>query len=142
MKSIKPEKKFEQEVRAWCFENRIITDVFDSKAKYTARGIYKAQGLPIGTPDLIGANHLGHAIYIELKSPGKEAIPTREQYNYLAKMINTNCFACVTNSISHLAELYSIWLAAPSRELLISHLPTKVLVKIAHRKYQVRHLPR
>src|SRR5882724_1663439 len=109
MKIIKPEKRFEQEVRAWCFQNRIIVDVFDSKAKYTERGIYKAQGLPIGTPDLIGANHLGQAMYIELKSPKKEPIPTLEQYNYLAKMINQNCFACVINSLTHLEELYFLW---------------------------------
>ena len=108
-KQIKPEKQFEQLVRAWCIQNNIWIDVFDSKATFTERGVYKTQGLPIGTPDLLGFNRQGKFVVLELKDPAIEPIPSLQQWNYLARAIDSTCFAMVVNSIEDLSETYKKW---------------------------------
>jgi hypothetical protein len=133
MGSIKPEKELEQEVRAWCFQNNIWVNVFDSKAKYTERGVYKAQGLPVGTLDLIGLNSYGKFVGIELKAPNKPAIPSLEQRNFAVEIINKNGFAAVVNDLNKLINVYTTWLRINDdenrRKYLIQMIGTKAYVK-------------
>ena len=132
MKQIKPEKLFEQEVRAWAFGNGLWLEVYDSKAVFSERkGIYQAaKGLPVGTPDLMGLNKQGRAIHIELKAPGAACMPSLEQRNHLSRVIEYGGFGMVTNDLADLDATYKKWCSiideVNKRAFLLSKLPMKV----------------
>lgn len=133
MKRIKPEKQFEQKVKAWAASNGIWLEVYDSKAKFTEKGIYKTQGLAKGTPDLLGLNKYGRYVAIELKAPGKPAIPSLEQRMFLRRVIEFGGFALVANDLEILNETYTRWLMVTDevnrRAFLLDKLPAKVRIK-------------
>lgn len=133
MKTIDPEKELEQEVKAWAARNGIWVEVYDSKAKFTERGVYKTQGLGKGTPDLLGLNKRGRFIAIELKAPNKKAIPSLEQSMFLRRVIEFGGFGVVINDLNILQDMYSRWLMITDeinkRAYLLEKLPKKVIVK-------------
>lgn len=118
-KNKSPEKLFEQEVRAWCFSSGIWVEVYDSKAKPTAKGFFRAQGLKPGTPDLLGLDRNGLFHAIELKAPGKKMIPSLGQYQFLLRVIEHGGFAACVNDLLVLQDLRSRWIV--SRVISLSH---------------------
>ena len=120
------EKQFEGQVLAWAYSNGIWLNVYDSKAKPTLRGHYQAQGIPVGTPDLLGIDRQGKFVAIELKRPGPPAIPSLEQYRFLLRVIESNGFAVCSNQLSLISSLYQSWVKSPCQKHLKAHLPSKV----------------
>lgn len=126
-----PEKKVEQQIISWCFVKKWSVDVFESKATFSAAsGSYKrSKSMRVGTPDILGCDDKGHAVFIELKAPKKEDVCRIEQREFLLRKIKAGAFACVVSSATQLNELYSEWSSNKSKEFLESKLPKKVLVR-------------
>lgn len=138
MKQKKPEKLVESEVLGVCLELGLTVDVYDSKATFSeARNQYtKAQGLPEGTPDLMGCDRSGVLVELELKAPGKANLCSLAQHQRLTRTIESNGFAGVFDGGENLKHLYfawrKLWLLGEdraARELLLSKLPRRVYVK-------------
>ena len=126
-----PEKKVEQQIMSWCFVKKWSIDVFDSKATFSvASGSYKrSKSMRVGTPDILGCDDKGHAVFIELKAPKKEDVCRIEQREFLLRKIKAGAFACVVSSSTQLNELYSEWSKNKSKEYLENMLPKKVMVR-------------
>ncbi len=106
-RNLKPEKQVEKEVLAWCRVNGFDMSVVDSKAAYSPRaGMYLKRNRMTSEamPDLVG-NYGSVAAFIELKAPGRRSNLSLEQWMFLKRKIEAGCFACVTDSVSHLSEL-------------------------------------
>lgn len=134
-KRLKPEKIVERHVRIWAAQKGWMLNVFDSKKQRNSKGIFaKSNAAEVGTPDLIGCDTEGHAVYIELKAPGKEGVLRLKQRMFLDLAIEHNCFACVTSDTKELEQIYAGWLICrdisekDAREFLRDNLPKKVKV--------------
>jgi hypothetical protein len=133
-KAVKPEKQVEQSVVFWLLNNCFSVDIYDSKAVYSvrAKSYRKNLGIVEGHSDIAGSDPCGIAIYLELKSAGKEKVIRQDQYLFLLRKIEANCFALVTSSVEHLSEIYHKWsLMDPidKKEYLRSQLPKRFLSK-------------
>lgn len=134
MKSIKPEKELEQQIKVWALTKGIVLHVYDSKAKPTGRGDFRAQGMQVGTPDLMGWTKLGVAVHVELKSPKQACIPSLEQRTFLVDAIKSGCFSVVVNSVELIEKYFTNWLSigadlSTKKEYLLSIFPKKVKIK-------------
>ena len=126
---MKPEKKVELDVYQWCFRHRWSVEIYDSKATYSERAqtYKKNRGLSSGTPDVIGNDDQGRAVYIELKASGGYC--SLEQVQFLRRKIDSGAFACVVRSSLELEETYSEWIQSlDKRTYLLSKLPKKAKV--------------
>lgn len=135
-KAVKPEKRVEQAVLFWCHQQGWSVDVFDSKATYSqySKSYRKNRSVVEGFPDICGSDRQGFCVYVELKAPGLEDKCRQEQYMFLTRKIEANCFVIVTSSVEHLKETYRTWLdlrsdAVKAREYLRSQLPKSFLAK-------------
>lgn len=129
-----PEKVVEKQVLAWLSGQGFCVSVVESKAHYSkAAGAYLGQSAPSGFPDIVGNDRHGRAIYIELKAPGKLSTVRPAQVLFLLRKIETNCFACVIDSLERLQELYQFWDQTVERDArenyLRSRLPKKAIIK-------------
>lgn len=130
---IKPEKSVEKSVLAWCFQNKILVNVCDSRGTYSEsqKRYTKNRGLPVGFPDLSGLNSQGRYIAIELKAEGKEGVARLAQLQHLVRVINSGGFGCVTSSVEHIDDVYRKWLCLDfesQKTFLLSCLPKKALI--------------
>lgn len=129
-KNAKPEKKVEAAHLIWFKENLFDVDVIEGKAVFNAsEGRYlRGQVIP-GFSDIAGNDQFGHAVYVELKAPGRVSALRDEQYDFLMRKIYSNCFAIVSDNANRTAILYRHWLELPSmesrREFLLKNLPKK-----------------
>lgn len=133
--SIKPEKKVEQEIMAWCFLKRWSVSVFDSKAILDkTRGVVRNPGLSVGCPDIVGVSDIGIGVFLELKRKNGENICRLSQHQFLTQKIESNSFGVVVSSSEKLEELYLEWLSLrqssfdEARKYLLQQLPKKVIV--------------
>lgn len=120
-------------VLAWCFHNNIIVNVCDSRGTYSEsqKRYTKNRGLPVGFPDLIGLNHEGRYIAIELKAKGKESVARLAQLQHLVRVINSGGFGCVTSSVEHIDDVYKKWISLnfeSQKKFLLECLPKKALI--------------
>jgi hypothetical protein len=102
-----PEKAVEFYVMTWCLEQGWSLDVVE------ARG---ADQNPFGTitvrrgfSDLCGCDDDGHAVYVELKAPGKLSTLREHQRDFLIEKIKHNAFAVCVDSPELLEEYYTSW---------------------------------
>jgi hypothetical protein len=135
MHNFNPEKKVEQQVLAWYFQNHWSMSVFDSEMiRGPKNKMVRNPGIPTGCPDTLGCTDQGLAAFVELKKHGFRHICRLSQRQFLERKIQSNAFGIVTDSTEHLSKTYSSWLSLRSeslqkaREFLISELPRKVLV--------------
>lgn len=133
------EKVVEGEVLAWCFNNSIDVNIFDSKATYSqAKKAYsKNTGMPEGCSDILGCDFDGKFFAVELKAPKKENCCRMSQYNFLKRKILKGGFCLVCSDASYLNEVFYKWKALKKEDgilYLLSLLPKKVIVnnKIIH----------
>lgn len=107
----KPEKITESSCLTWLNVNGFVSDVFDSKAIFSAKiGRYKKNYcLPEGCSDLIASDPVGRACYIELKAKGKRNNISLEQFKFLSRRIDGHCFAVVVDSAQCLEHYYKEW---------------------------------
>jgi len=124
-----PEKAVQTEVMAWLNSKGFDCNVFESKAVFSASANrYLHSQMKPGVVDIIGNDPNGHAVFIELKAPGRinRSSLRAEQRLFLLRKIETYAFACVVDSSKRLEEIYSGWKAIDvpqRRDFLKSTLP-------------------
>lgn len=133
MRTLKPEKQVQiLEVEPWLRQHGFSYEIYDSKGAYSASlGRYvRNKGLKKGTPDIIGCDKNGIALFLELKEPKKGHVLRLEQYIFLRTKILSNAFAVCVSSSAQLEEYYLKWsnLESAKQEYLLSCLPDKVLI--------------
>lgn len=135
LSSIKPEKKVQQEIMSWCFQNHWSVSVFDSKAILDKTlGVVRNPGLSVGCPDIVGVSDIGFGVFLELKRKNGENICRLSQYQFLTQKIESNAFGVVVSSSEKLEEIYKKWLSLrqssfdEARKYLLQQLPKKVIV--------------
>lgn len=88
-------------------------------------------------PDIIGNyNHV--SVWIELKAPGKRSAinskGSRHQREFLVRKIQQGCFACVTDGMDHLRQLFFRWRNAGNMidrvAILMGDLPSERLTRL------------
>lgn len=128
-KNKSPEKEVQQRLFPVLEMLGIFANVVESKAVYSASaGRYLSGQAASGFPDLIGCNNAGCIVAIELKSPGKRSTLRPAQRAFLLRVIASNGFACVTDSVDHFSAIYSKWLLSDSalkKSVLMNDLPVK-----------------
>lgn len=128
------ERFIQFEVLAWALQNRWSLDVYDSKGTFSkARGRYAQNtGMKIGTPDLIGCDAHGRAVFLELKKHGHRSKCRLEQRQFLERKIDSNAFALVVDDVQYLQKVYLHFVSLSDlkerRDYLKSLLPKKVLI--------------
>lgn len=133
-RKIKPEKLVEMDVLAYAFQQRWSLDVYDSEALFFGGKKRSNPGLKAGTPDIIGADSQGIALFLELKDPKKDHVCRLAQFQFLTLKIESNAFAIVVSSSEQLDRFYKTWMSLrktsldEARNYLKSILPKKVLV--------------
>lgn len=110
-KNKKPELEVEKAVTKWLRSNGFSCDVVDAST-YDAGSGGKFQDVKItaGFTDIVGADRFGFACYIELKAAGKRSALKDHQREFITAKIHNNAFACVTDGVEHLSDLYNRWL--------------------------------
>jgi hypothetical protein len=135
---LKPEKIVERDVLLWAASHNWFLSVVNSGKKRVEKKMIHTRAAPIGMTDLVGCDGRGHAVFIELKAPGKESACRLSQRLFLERAIECNAFACVVSDINVLADIYEQWQEiisenAPvgmpiARQFLKSKLPASTLV--------------
>lgn len=128
-KNKKPEKVVEKDCLDWLDKHGFSINVVESKAVYSkAAGNYIRGQTVAGFPDLVGNDKDGHAVFIELKAPGKRSTIRPAQVDFLLNKIKTNCFAVCVDSVAYLSTAYALWSELEgenAKEYLHSLLPKK-----------------
>lgn len=128
-KNKSPEKDLtEKPCVKWMRDSGWNVDIIEAKATYNPKaGKYISSAVRKGYVDCSGNTHMGHSCYVEFKAPGKRSTLRDDQREFLIAKIETNCFACVTDSVKHLSQLFKRWEneADPRerRKLLMKDLP-------------------
>lgn len=107
IKSLGPEKIVEKDVLAYCSNMGWFVSVVDSSAVYSAKsGGYRRGMAKKGFPDIVGCDHNGRFVAIELKAKGKLSTIRAEQKAYLNKATACGAFAVCVDSADLLHKLY------------------------------------
>jgi hypothetical protein len=130
----------EPEVRAWAKNNGFDLSVVDTSAVWNPMaGRYLRRQASESLPDLIG-NWGNISVWIELKAPKKRSAINQQKHqrDFLVRKINQGCFACVTDGVEHLSELFSKWKKAVDhaerRAILINDLPVEKISRLSSRQ--------
>lgn len=132
-KNNKPEHEVKKAVMSWLVAHDFSCDVVESKAVYSEKADRYIRGqATAGFSDIVGVCPcFGVACYIELKAPGRRSTLRGHQKDFLVEKIQRQAFACVTDSIEHLEEIYFKWQAMfirgdymGAKNLLLKNLPT------------------
>ena len=128
-KNEKPEQELVSKILIWLKQNDFDAMTVEAKAIYSVqRGGYSGRAASPGTPDIIGSTNQGIFVAIEVKAPGRLSTLRDLQRQFLTRKIQSQCFACVVDSVELLARTYSHWLSLPKdkqSDFLISLLPIK-----------------
>lgn len=130
----KPEKEVEKACLEWMRSRGWTVDIYEAKATYNpAAGRYVSAAMKAGTCDCMGSTEDGLMIAVEFKAPGRLSTFNSEaryrQRQFIVDKINSNCFACVTDSVQRLEDILTQWMKIKSQDLgaarayLISMLP-------------------
>lgn len=111
-------------------EMRFDVQVIEAKAHWnSSAGCYtKNTSVDEGTPDIIGTDPDGIAVYIEAKAPKKLNTIRVTQYEYLLQKIKVNAFCACVDDADKCQEIYETWQMIQTREgkkqFLRDQLPT------------------
>lgn len=127
-KRTNPEKETEKEVLTYLRNINCDVDVVEASTWDATLGRHVKSSVRAGFSDLVGNFETGTALFIELKALGRRStIKSRQdQLDFLVKKIKTNCFACCTDCVDHINNLFLQWqkLDTYNRQaLLFSDLP-------------------
>lgn len=127
-KNQRPEKDLERQVLEWAQVQGLDLHVVESKAVYSkAAGRYLRGQTASGMPDLIGT-YRGLSVWIELKAQGRRGTLKEHQFVFLLGKAKAGCFACCTDSVDHVSNLFLNWLALDESsriKLLLNDLPKR-----------------
>lgn len=118
----------------WMLQLGWIVKIYESKATWNPhQGRYMQQSMAAGHADCMGNTLDGLTVAIEFKSPGKLKTFTRDgnqrQVEFIIEKIDSNCFACVVDSLEMLKRIWKEYCDAKSKGLdvarayLLSQLP-------------------
>lgn len=125
-KNNKPEEDFiHNELVPFLKSINIDHNVIEAKSTFSEKSQrYSMQSVAPGYPDISGNFPNGLAVYIEAKAPGCRSRLRKDQSDFLIRKINSNSFACVTDSIEHLKNLIDKFKTTDNRKaLLLKDLP-------------------
>lgn len=113
-KNEKPEKEVEKACLQYMREQNWLVEIYEAKSTYDpAKGIYRQQAMKAGTCDCMGTLPDGIGVAIEFKAPGRlssfNAEKRFKQRKFIVDKINSNSFACVTDSVDRLKIIYEKW---------------------------------
>ena len=110
----KPEKEVEKACLAWMRapEQDWLVEIYEAKSTLKD-GVWRQQAMKAGTCDCMGSLPNGIGVAIEFKAPGRLASFNSEkrflQRKFIVDRINSNNFACVTDSVERLKIIYEKW---------------------------------
>lgn len=107
-----PEKQVVKDILEWGKEYGFSLDVVEASTFDRTRvSMVHDTKVVAGFSDIVGCTpKFGFACYIEAKAPKSRARLKEHQRAFLEKKINAGAFACVTDSIEHLHNLYHQWI--------------------------------
>lgn len=105
-----PEKDLEALVLDWLRLNKFDVNVVEAKAVFNPKIKRYISGMTTpGFPDVVGNDCDGNAVFVELKAPGRRSTIRDDQYRFLMRKIESNCFAVCIDSLGMLQQLYNGW---------------------------------
>jgi hypothetical protein len=97
--------------------NGFSVNVIESKAVFSPKiGRYMSSMAVPGLSDLVGCDKNGLAVFVELKAVGRKSNVSDKQKAFLTEKIKCNAFAVVTDSASHLRDLYEKFCSIITKE--------------------------
>lgn len=125
-KNTKPEKLVEQQVLQHLRASGYFVEVVESKAVFSkSAGRFLRGQARAGFVDVVGCSPQGQFVALELKSKGRLASLRPEQREFLVQVISRGGFGACVDSVDRLDQILSAYKANPSKETLLSFLPTK-----------------
>lgn len=136
-RNAKPEKEVEKVCLEWMRAVGWSVEIYEAKSTWSPEaGAWINQSMKAGTCDCMGSTGDGHSVAIEFKAPGClssfNSIKRTRQREFIVRKIESNCFACVTDSLVRLQTIYGTWLDLKqrnfpdlARQYLMSQLPKK-----------------
>ena len=132
-----PEKEVERICLAYMRENGFDVNVAESKSTYSpTQKKYIAQALMPGMSDIFGNDEDGHAVFVELKAPGRRNTIRTAQWDFLNRKIQSNAFAVCVDSPQLLHSYYNEWFRLRkesglerARTFLLNILPKKPIAR-------------
>lgn len=119
---------------AWMRQIGWIVKIYESKATWNpSQQRYMQQAMAAGHADCMGNTLDGLTVAVEFKAPGKLKTFTKDgnqrQIEFIIEKIDSNCFACVVDSLEMLKRIWIEYCLAKSQSLetarayLLSQLP-------------------
>lgn len=132
----KPEKEVEKACTAWMRARGWKVDIFEAKATWNQQADrWTQQSMKAGVCDCLGNTEYGIGVAVEFKAPKRlttfNADKNYRQRDFIIDKINSFTFACVTDSVERLSEIYLNWSSLRSsspeaaKQYLLSMLPKK-----------------
>jgi hypothetical protein len=105
-----PEKIVEKECMAWMRSQGWQVEIYEAKATYSpSQKRWRSSSMKKGTTDCMGVLPDGTALAVEFKAPKKLGSLRDDQRSFIEGRIKMNTFACVTDSVARLKEIFSKW---------------------------------
>ena len=109
-----PEKEVEKIVLKWLRKQGFSVDVISNEiVQRVTRGAgantFDNSPTRPGFSDIVGNDRDGRAVFIELKAPGRLRNLSYSQACFIEEKIETGAFACVTDKVERLADIYKVW---------------------------------
>lgn len=120
-----PEKQLEKKACEWFKLNGFDIDIIEAKATFNPSDMsYTGISASFGMSDCVGNSNRGHAVFIELKAPGRRigSALREKQRSFLIRKINTGCFAIVADSIEYIDKTWKHFQSLPTMNERISFL--------------------
>lgn len=110
----KPEKEVEKACLKWMRERGWNVAIYESKATFNEKaGRFISQNMKAGTADCMGHLPDGIGVVVEFKAPKRlssyAAEKNHRQQEFVKQKIDAGCFACVTDSVERLADIFAMW---------------------------------
>lgn len=106
-----PEKQVVKQICAWLKSSGFSYDIVEASSfDRTRKVMVHDTKVTAGFSDIVACDPYGFACYIEAKAPGKRSTLRDHQRQFLMNKIENNAFACVTDSVEHLNNLYFTWI--------------------------------
>jgi hypothetical protein len=109
-----PEKDAEKECLKWMRDKSWSVEIYEAKAVWSASAqSWVQKGMKAGTCDCMGSTDEGISVAVEFKAKGKLSTFNKTgnflQRKFIVDKINSQAFACVTDSADRLETIYNRW---------------------------------
>lgn len=122
-----PEKEVQKQIHAWLLQQNFFAFRVEAKAVFSqAAGRYLQGQTVTGCADELAVCPNGRFVAVEVKAPGKRSTLRPDQRTFLLNVIARNGFACVSDSVSHVSNLWTKYNSsqdALKKSVLLNDLP-------------------